>query len=163
MEKKTPPPRDSNSRPSGLEHRASTSYATACTLLIVNIFLIFTTMILWHDYLNVIRCVVTARSTGEPLLGNGSPTHKQQWRNWWKWCFLCGPYRSYIATTVGRNVTLTLTLTSLLTKDKTHPIIREDVHKDYDRKGSVAKKLWSWAQEAWGKDELIGGKPPVVK
>jgi hypothetical protein len=32
--------------------------------------------------------------------------------------------------------------------------------KDYDRKGSVAKKKYSEAQR---QDELIGGKPPVVK
>jgi hypothetical protein len=38
------------------------------------------------------------------------------------------------------------------------------LHKDYDRKGSVAKtNLWSDPQGAWRKDELIGGKPPVVK
>jgi hypothetical protein len=39
------------------------------------------------------------------------------------------------------------------------------LHKDYDSKGSVAKKTVSGRepQEAWGQDKLIGGKPPVVK
>jgi hypothetical protein len=39
------------------------------------------------------------------------------------------------------------------------------LHKDYDRKGSVAKKKNSdhEPQEAWRQDDLIGGKPPVVK
>jgi hypothetical protein len=35
------------------------------------------------------------------------------------------------------------------------------LHKDYDRKGSVEKKISG--RGAWRKDELIGGKPPVVK
>jgi hypothetical protein len=39
------------------------------------------------------------------------------------------------------------------------------LHKDYDRKGSVAKKKISGreSQGAWRQYELIGGKPPVVK
>jgi hypothetical protein len=39
------------------------------------------------------------------------------------------------------------------------------LHKDYDRKGSVAKKKNSGreSQRAWRQDELIGGGPPVVK
>jgi hypothetical protein len=39
------------------------------------------------------------------------------------------------------------------------------LHKDYDRKGSVAKKENSGSdpQGACRQDELIGGKPPVVK
>jgi hypothetical protein len=43
------------------------------------------------------------------------------------------------------------------------------LHKDYGRKGSVSKnKNIKWSsghepQEAWRQDELIGGKPPVVK
>jgi hypothetical protein len=39
------------------------------------------------------------------------------------------------------------------------------LHKDYDSKGSVAKKTKSlvMSQGAWRQDELIGGKPPVVK
>jgi hypothetical protein len=39
------------------------------------------------------------------------------------------------------------------------------LHKDYDRKGSVAKKekpSGRQCQGAWHEDELIGGKPPVV-
>jgi hypothetical protein len=36
------------------------------------------------------------------------------------------------------------------------------LHKDYDRKGSVAKKNSGGCfLEAWRHDELIGGKPPV--
>jgi hypothetical protein len=39
------------------------------------------------------------------------------------------------------------------------------LHKEYDRKGSVAKEKMSGRepQGAWRKDEMIGGKPPVVK
>jgi hypothetical protein len=39
------------------------------------------------------------------------------------------------------------------------------LHKDYYRKGSVAKKEVSdlVPQGAWRQDEVIGGKPPVVK
>jgi hypothetical protein len=39
------------------------------------------------------------------------------------------------------------------------------LHKDYDRKGSVAKKIISdhKPQGAWHQDEQIGGKPPVAK
>jgi hypothetical protein len=37
-------------------------------------------------------------------------------------------------------------------------------HKDYDRKGSVAKKISVREPEsAWRQDEVIGRKPPVVK
>jgi hypothetical protein len=38
------------------------------------------------------------------------------------------------------------------------------LHKDYYRKYSVGKKISGRdPQGAWGQDELIGGKPPVVK
>jgi hypothetical protein len=40
------------------------------------------------------------------------------------------------------------------------------LHKEYDRKGSVIKKKKNSGhdpQGAWRQDELIGGKPPVVK
>jgi hypothetical protein len=38
------------------------------------------------------------------------------------------------------------------------------LHKNYDRKGSVAKNISARdPQGAWRQDELIGGKPPVVK
>jgi hypothetical protein len=37
------------------------------------------------------------------------------------------------------------------------------LHKDYDRKGSVEKNLWSWVSKGWRQGKLIGGKPPVVK
>jgi hypothetical protein len=38
------------------------------------------------------------------------------------------------------------------------------LHKDHDRKGSVEKEISSHEPEgAWRQDELIGGKPLVVK
>jgi hypothetical protein len=38
------------------------------------------------------------------------------------------------------------------------------LHKDYKRKGSVAKKFPGHeSQAAWQQDELTGGKTPVVK
>jgi hypothetical protein len=38
------------------------------------------------------------------------------------------------------------------------------LHKDYDRKDSVAKKISGReSQGACRQDELVGGKPPVVK
>jgi hypothetical protein len=38
------------------------------------------------------------------------------------------------------------------------------LHKDYDREGSVAKKISGReSQGAWRQDELIGGKPPILK
>jgi hypothetical protein len=40
------------------------------------------------------------------------------------------------------------------------------LHKDYDSKGSVAKNNKISDREpqgAWRQDEVIGGKPPVVK
>jgi hypothetical protein len=39
------------------------------------------------------------------------------------------------------------------------------LHKDYYLKGSIEKKKISGreSQGAWRQDELIGGKPPVVK
>jgi hypothetical protein len=40
------------------------------------------------------------------------------------------------------------------------------LHKDYDRKGSVApapKPSGRETQETWRQDELAGGKPPVLK
>jgi hypothetical protein len=38
------------------------------------------------------------------------------------------------------------------------------LHKDYDRKGSIAKNISGRDhQGAWRQDELIVGKPPVVK
>jgi hypothetical protein len=37
------------------------------------------------------------------------------------------------------------------------------LHKDYDRKGSVEKISGRESKGAWRQDELIGGKPSVVK
>jgi hypothetical protein len=54
---------------------------------------------------------------------------------------------------------------SIFIRDK--PILSSErmLHKDYDRKGSVAKRKDAGRepQEAWRQDDLIGGKPPVVK
>jgi hypothetical protein len=46
------------------------------------------------------------------------------------------------------------------------PILSSErrLYKDYDRKGSVEKKIdGRESQGAWGQNELIGGKPPVVR
>jgi hypothetical protein len=37
------------------------------------------------------------------------------------------------------------------------------LHKDYNGKRSVEKNTGRESQGAWRQDELIGGKPPVVK
>jgi hypothetical protein len=38
------------------------------------------------------------------------------------------------------------------------------LHKNYDRKGSLEKRIAGRkSQWAWRQDELISGKPPVVK
>jgi hypothetical protein len=37
------------------------------------------------------------------------------------------------------------------------------LHKDYDLKDSVEKFSGGGSQGAWRQDELIGGKPQVVK
>jgi hypothetical protein len=38
------------------------------------------------------------------------------------------------------------------------------LHKDCYRKGSIEKEIFGReSQVAWRQDELIGGKPPVVK
>jgi hypothetical protein len=52
---------------------------------------------------------------------------------------------------------------SLLIRDK--PILSSEMmlDKDYDSKGSVAKKSGRDPQGAWCQDEMIGGKPTVVK
>jgi hypothetical protein len=35
---------------------------------------------------------------------------------------------------------------------------------DYDHKGSVGKKISGFeSQGAWHQDEIIGGKPPIIK
>jgi hypothetical protein len=46
------------------------------------------------------------------------------------------------------------------------PILSSEkiLHKDYGCKGSVEKNIAGReSQGAWHQDELIGGKPPVVK
>jgi hypothetical protein len=37
------------------------------------------------------------------------------------------------------------------------------LHKGYNRKGSVEVNTGLGSQVAWHQDELIGGKPPVLK
>jgi hypothetical protein len=37
------------------------------------------------------------------------------------------------------------------------------LHKDYDSRCSIEKKSGRESQGAWREDELIAGKPPVVK
>jgi hypothetical protein len=38
------------------------------------------------------------------------------------------------------------------------------LHKDHDRRGSVEEEISGCKDQwAWRQDELIGGKPPVVK
>jgi hypothetical protein len=36
------------------------------------------------------------------------------------------------------------------------------LHKDYNRKGSVEKIFGRESQGPWQRDDLMGGKPPVV-
>jgi hypothetical protein len=48
-------------------------------------------------------------------------------------------------------------------KRQTHLLFREDVNKEYNRKSSVEKISCRESQRAWRQDELIGGKPLVVK
>jgi hypothetical protein len=53
---------------------------------------------------------------------------------------------------------------SIFTGDKLIFSSERMLHKDYDRKASVAKKISGRDPEgAWRQDELIGGKSPVVK
>jgi hypothetical protein len=49
-------------------------------------------------------------------------------------------------------------------KRQTHLIVREVLHKDYYRKGSVGGEISGRrSQGASRQDKLIGDKPPVVK
>jgi hypothetical protein len=58
----------------------------------------------------------------------------------------------------------TLQRPSIFIRDKLILLSEGMLHKDYKRKGPVAKKSSGHEpQEAWHQDELIGGKPPVVK
>jgi hypothetical protein len=50
-------------------------------------------IILWHDYSNTACCMVTARSTSVPSLGNAP---QQQKKNCWKRCFLRSLCKGYI-------------------------------------------------------------------
>jgi hypothetical protein len=53
---------------------------------------------------------------------------------------------------------------SIFIRDKLIFSSERMLHKDYYRKGSVQKKNSApESKGAWRQDELIGGKPPVVK
>jgi hypothetical protein len=68
-----------------------------------------------------------------------------------------------------------LTKAKTIHKKQTNPLVREDVPKYCDHKGSLAKKkkkqqkqkqtktFGHEPQGAWYQGELIGGKPPVIK
>jgi hypothetical protein len=45
------------------------------------------------------------------------------------------------------------------------PILSSErkLHKDYDRRGLIEKKIWSWVSRGSAPRQLIGCKPPVVK
>jgi hypothetical protein len=48
-------------------------------------------------------------------------------------------------------------------REKPIPSSERMLHKDYDCKGSVAKISGRDPLDAWRQDELIGGKPLVIK
>jgi uncharacterized protein (UPF0305 family) len=50
-------------------------------------------------------------------------------------------------------------------KRQTHLFVKRMLHKDFYRKGSIEKKKISdrESEGSWRQDELIGGKPAVVK
>jgi hypothetical protein len=49
-------------------------------------------------------------------------------------------------------------------KRQPHLSLESMLHKDYYRKSSVGKEISGRGSHgAWRQDELIGGKPPVVK
>jgi hypothetical protein len=52
-----------------------------------------------------------------------------------------------------------------LTKGQAYSIFSSEraIHKDYYRKSSAEKVSGHGSQGAWRQDELISGKPPVVK
>jgi hypothetical protein len=53
---------------------------------------------------------------------------------------------------------------SIFIRDKSFFSSERMLHKDYYRKGSVGKNIpGRESQGAWRQDELIGGKPTVVK
>jgi hypothetical protein len=47
--------------------------------------------------------------------------------------------------------------------DKPILSLEKMLHMDYDRKYSIEKKSGRESERTWRQDELIGGKPPVVK
>jgi hypothetical protein len=48
---------------------------------------------------------------------------------------------------------------SILIRDKLIFLPERMLHKDYYRKSSVKKILWSWVSRASAQDEVIGGNP----
>jgi hypothetical protein len=59
--------------------------------------------------------------------------------------------------------TYTWQIWSLFIRDKPALSWERILHKDYDRKGSVAKNSGRDHQGAWRQDELTGGKSTIVK
>jgi hypothetical protein len=98
-----------------------------------------------------------------PSLSNNCTATEEQ-------CFLCGQCQGYIMSLVESQsyaICVIHTLDkkpSLFVRDK--PIFSSGrmLHKDYDRKSSVEKKISGHkSQVTWREDELIGSKLPVVK
>jgi hypothetical protein len=78
---------------------------------------------------------------------------------------LCIVQKEELSITCDKFGTYTWRKPSIFIRDK--PIFwwERMLHKDYYCKGSVEKKKISGreSQGAWRQDEVIGGKPPVVK
>jgi hypothetical protein len=72
------------------------------------------------------------------------------------------PTRGLVHSAKGRLFN-NLTKAKLIHKRQTIPRSERMLHKDHDSKGSVGKNSDCERQGAWRQDELIGGKPPVVK
>jgi hypothetical protein len=58
---------------------------------------------------------------------------------------------------------LHLTKAKHIRNRKPHNFVREGLHKDYDGKGCCKEISGREPQGTLRQDELIGGKPPVVK
>jgi hypothetical protein len=55
------------------------------------------TIILWHDYLNIVHYMIMAWKTSKPPLSNGL----RQQKNCCKQCFLCCPWLGHTPRTYG--------------------------------------------------------------
>jgi hypothetical protein len=96
----------------------------------------------------------------------------------WRWILEINPLRGYMSMDTGngwstgyitgntdRVIVLTLARTSSNCKRQTHPLVKEDVTlglwlQVFIWKQNIAGRE---SQGVWHQDELIGGKPPVVK